>query len=268
MSLATLTRRFQRDFGHTVHTAAEVEFYLERGKSAEDKDFLAAILLRCAELGIPVYGMNAEDGPRQYEIALAPEEPEATVRSIAALKKAAKGANFHPKPNADRPGCGLHLHISLHDASGANLMMKAGEEESEIMLHAIAGLLAVIPEAMMYFAPKKHSYRRFEHPDQHTPTYLCWGGNNRTAAVRIPASTLHPDHRHIELRVPGMDADPEEALLATLAGIHHGLTHKLIPPEKLYGNAFDAQYELIPLPCSLKEAKKARKEGKILKEYF
>ncbi len=312
MGLDKMSGLFLQDFGLTVKTSAEVEFYLEGNDPEQDKECLALMLLALHQAALPIREMKKEDGTRQYEIDLPlRDNPMQTAQDIELAKRVIAEvaercglrAIFTPKPYPNQPGCGLHLHASLHDAAGNNVLQKPspvcgkglGEgfspmetapspkirrgdspgfpplphtgEESFAMLHAVGGLLEIIPEAMVFFTPNEDSYTRFIAGDQHTPKYICWGGNNRTAAVRIPASTLHPESRHIELRVPGMDADPERALAAMIAGMHHGLTQKITPPPKLYGNAFDKQYGLTKLPASLDEAKQMCAEGRVLKKY-
>ena len=52
-----------------------------------------------------------------------------------------------PKPFADRPGSGLHLHLSLTDQSGHAVMTDVSDTHglSNIGRHCVAGLLAHSP---------------------------------------------------------------------------------------------------------------------------
>jgi len=125
---------------------------------------------------------------------------------------------------------------------------------------------------MVYFAPNADSYKRFTavyHAENETydnaPTKICWGGNNRTVAIRVPESTADPQNRHIEHRVPGVDADPFAVIAAILAGAHYGIVNSINPGEKIYGNAYEPQYKLLKLPGSLEEAERLNMEGKVLK---
>ena len=157
----------------------------------------------------------------------------------------------------------MQINISVHDKNGANLFSKprdvSGNEESEMMQYAIAGLLKAMAESMKYFAPCADSYDRYN-ASFDTATTVSWGSNNRTVALRIPTSTHNNKHRHIEHRIPGMDANPYEVLGVIMLAIQHGLKHKLIPQSpKIYGNANDKQYSELPfhlqkLPINLEES--------------
>lgn len=137
------------------------------------------------------------------------------------------------KPYAERAGTGLHIHVSLVDADGCNIFDDGTEEGSELLLHALGGLQALMPESMALFAPNVNSYRRFQ-PDMFAPVNRRWGYNNRSTGMRIPAGPS--DARRIEHRVAGADANPYLALAAVLAGVHHGLTAKLDPGAPAAGN--------------------------------
>ncbi len=143
------------------------------------------------------------------------------------------------------------------------------------MQHAIAGLLATLPEAMPCFAPSDASYKRYATQYAHSkahynaPATISWGGNNRTVAIRIPTSTHTPEMRHIEHRVAGADADPHLVIAAILVGIMHGLSEKLsLTLPKIYGNAWERQYSMPPLPASLAEARKHYEEGRVMRKYI
>jgi glutamine synthetase len=43
-------------------------------------------------------------------------------------------------------------------------------------------------DSTLLFAPHQNSYERLV-PDKHAPTAICWGYENRTAAIRIPAGS-------------------------------------------------------------------------------
>ena len=68
-----------------------------------------------------------------------------------------------------------------------------------------------------------------------------WGGNNRSAAIRIPLSAKE-NHR-LEHRVACADSCPIEVIAAILYGVLRGIEYQVTPPEKVYGNAFLEQYE-------------------------
>jgi glutamine synthetase len=57
-----------------------------------------------------------------------------------------------------------------------------------------------------------------------------WGENTRAAAFRIPPGGAAS--RRIEHRVAAADASPHLAMACLLAGLHHGITHRLTPDDR------------------------------------
>ncbi|MDX2966765.1 glutamine synthetase, partial [Streptomyces acidiscabies] len=76
-----------------------------------------------------------------------------------------------------------------------------------------------------------------------------WGHDNRTCAIRVIG---HDDTLHLEIRVPGADANPYLALAATLAAITHGIDHKLDPGPPETGNSYRTHH--IPALPTLADA--------------
>lgn len=67
------------------------------------------------------------------------------------------------------------------------------------------------------------------------PTKVSWGRDNRTCAVRVVG---RGEGLHLEIRVPGADANPYLAMAAVLAAIDHGIEHKLPLGPAETGNAY------------------------------
>ena len=71
----------------------------------------------------------------------------------------------------------------------------------------------------------------------YAPNRLNWGDNNRSVAIRIPASGAKA--RRIEHRISGADANPYLVLALILHGAAHGIEQAIAPPVKSIGNAYD-----------------------------
>ena len=141
-------------------------------------------------------------------------------------RKHGLAASFMAKPHADRPGSGMHVHLSVIDKLGKNIFDDGSDAGSQTMQYALAGLLAAMPESMLIFAPHHNSYRRFA-IGSHAPLAACWGYENRTTALRIP---LGPSQqRRIEHRVAGADTNPYLVLATILAGVLAGLNQGAPP---------------------------------------
>ncbi len=222
--------------------------------------------------GLPVEGTIKEAAPAQYEVNL--HYCEDALRGAdhgLMLKRLVKGvaesqgmaATFMAKPYPDHAGCGLHVHVSLIDREGGNVFDDGTDLGTSALRHAVAGVLATMREAQAIFAPNANSYRRFQE-STYAPTAPLWGYNNRTTAIRIPAGPGKA--RRIEHRVSGADANVHLATAAVLAGIHHGLTHRLDPGSPVEGNAYELKAE--PLPRSWAEALTVFDASAFVAEYF
>jgi glutamine synthetase len=158
-------------------------------------------------------------------------------------------ASFMAKPYADRPGSGLHVHISLVDDDGHNLFDDGGDSGSDLMRHAIGGLLAHMADSMLVFAPHLNSYRRLA-LEMHAPVMICWGYENRTVAVRVPNGSGAA--RRIEHRVAGADCNPYLMLATILATAMQGMQEKSDPGSPVAENAY--ALDLPRLPDSWQDA--------------
>jgi glutamine synthetase len=226
-------------------------------------------------MGVPLEGAISEYAPGQLELTLKHHPDALRAADDAVLyKRAAKGvalrhgceATFMAKPFADRAGSGMHLHVSINDAKGRNIMAADAPEGSPAVRHAIGGMKALLADSMAIYAPNANSYRRFR-ANSYAPVAPTWGVNNRTVSFRVPAGA--PATRHIEHRVAGADAHPALAVAALLAATHYGLTNEIDPGPAIVGDGYAqaaAGGEMIPLNWFAAVERFARSE--LLNDYF
>ncbi len=257
-SVQQLQRHFEQKLHFIPVMAAEVEFYLLGNLAAtHPATLLARMNAALKEAGIAAHPAEQERGTGQYEVALLPSDNLARLAAeVQALPMilgdalAAEGVklSFASKPYPEDFGSGTHWHIHLESARLRRNVYTRSEEGrySREMLWSVAGLLETLPEAMLCFAAHAQDYARFREPKRNAPTHISWGPNNRTAALRLPNKDLQ--HKHIEHRVAGADADAWMAMLAILAGVAAGLEAQDFPIDAVYGDASDDQYALEPLP--------------------
>jgi len=84
-----------------------------------------------------------------------------------------------------------------------------------------------------------NSYRRLA-PEAFAPTSKTWGTDNRTVALRVPASSA--EATRLEHRISGADANPYLAVAVLLAGVVEGITNKIEPPSEVTGNAYEQDH--------------------------
>lgn len=199
----------------------------------------------CRYQGIPADTAVAEYAPGQFEINLKHRKDAlAACDDALLLKRAIKSvaqkqgllASFMAKPFSDQAGSGTHIHVSLLDKDGRNILACAPDAPCDALKHAVHGLQATSRDCMLLFAPHANSYRRFV-LNAFVPLNDCWGFNNRTVAMRIPHSDAA--NTRIEHRIAGADANPYLVTAAVLAGMLHGLENPGDPGPPIVGNAYD-----------------------------
>ncbi|MGX8903937.1 glutamine synthetase family protein [Streptomyces netropsis] len=212
--------------------------------------------------GMPVEAVKTEGAPGQVEVTFPYGDPLEACDNHLVFKHGARAVadgqglvpTFMAAP-ATGLASGLHIHLSLWNGDKPVLADSTGEL-SPLALQAIAGLLDALPQLAPLYAPTPNSYRRFR-PDSFAPTHFTWGHDNRACAVRV---TGHGRGRHLEIRLPGADANPYLALAAVLAAAHHGIRDALTPPPASTGNAYKTTARA-PVPASLDQALAAYVDG-------
>ena len=147
------------------------------------------------------------------------------------------------KPYGADAGSGFHLHASMLDAEGGNVFDDGSEWGGKTLHAAVAGLLSSMAESTLLFAPHLNSFRRLR-DGTHAPTMAAWGNDNRTAAVRIPASPGVA--RRFEHRVAGADANPYLVLAAVLAAALEGIEAGAQPPAPFTGSSYEQDLPRLP----------------------
>jgi glutamine synthetase len=88
--------------------------------------------------------------------------------------------------------------------------------------------------------------------------------NNRSVALRIPAGDIKA--RRIEHRPAGVDANPYLVAATVLAGIRHGLKHRIDPGPETTGDGYANAVDAPPIPVDWRTAIEAAKASAFLKE--
>jgi glutamine synthetase len=266
--LARVARAYQ-DAKLTPVLAAELEFYLiDRRRTTRDpvsppssnegrwqgwqtqvlsiaelhsfEPLLADIFHACERQNIPADTVVRENGPGQYEVNLKHvADPLAAADHAFLLKRIVKGvarqhgldATFMAKPYGDLAGSGMHLHLSMLDDNGRNIMAEDTGAPTEKLRHVVGGMLGTMSEATLLFAPHANSFRRLT-PTAHAPTNLTWGLDNRTASIRVITAGKAT---RVEHRVAGADCNPYLAIAGILAGGLHGLRNAIDPGPPVMG---------------------------------
>ncbi|MFE0453988.1 glutamine synthetase family protein [Streptomyces sp. NPDC058914] len=224
-----------------------------------------------AGAGLTVESAKGECNPGQHEIAFRYDEALVTCDQHAVYKTGAKeiaaqegvSLTFMAKYN-EREGNSCHIHLSLADADGTNVMASSDDPHamSDTMRHFLAGQLAALRDFSLLYAPNINSYKRFQR-GSFAPTAVAWGHDNRTCALRVVG---HGRSLRFENRLPGGDVNPHLAVAALVAAGLHGVEQKLELPEPCAGNAYTADHAHVP--TTLREAAELWENSPIAKAAF
>jgi len=217
--------------------------------------FLEKLSNALRAVGIDVYQIDHEDANGQFELNYTFTDCLTSCDHFIFFKMAASEianelgliCSFMPKPFANRPGNGMHMHMSigsLEKSSGGgkgNLFSDKGDvrglELSQLAYHFLGGLLAHAPAITALCAPTVNSYKRLVVGRSLTgatwaPAYISYGDNNRSCMVRVPKGRL-------ELRLPDGAANPYLATAAVIAAGLDGVKRKLDPGAPCNANLYD-----------------------------
>ncbi len=196
--------------------------------------YLQTVRAWAKAMDLPADATTAEFGPGQFEInllhrpdALAAADDCIYLKRIAdqAARRFGLTSTCMAKPYADEAGSGLHVHASIIDKDGNNILDAKGGDPT-VLKSICAGMMKTMREAQLVFAPFANSYRRLR-PGSFAAFDINWGFGNRGTAVRIPDKD-GPAAR-VEHRVAGADVNPYLLLTAMLGGILLGLDETLDP---------------------------------------
>jgi glutamine synthetase len=186
--------------------------------------------------GVAIEQFHPEYGLNQFEISLAPQSPVAAADQLVLMRiiigRAARQyglrVSLSPVPFYGSVGSGAHQHFSLtkddsplfSGGAGARGMTPEGES-------AVAGLLAGLPDAQGVLGGSILSVLRTQ-PGHWAGAYVCWGTENREAAVRfLLGGTSNPHGANVEVKPIDPSANPYFASAVILGLALDGIERKL-----------------------------------------
>ncbi len=271
----------------------ETEFYLIGPEGPSDKtpyagsfaltpaaEFTATLAKTLVKMGIPPRQYHAEVGHGQQELSVGETEALAAadrrVLVLETIRGVAHRLGFEaiaaPKPFLGTAGNGHHLHVSLYK-NGDPVLFDPSGALNETGSRFVAGILEHLPALMAFTAPSPNSYQRLA-PGMWASAYICYGPDNREAAVRIASPVAGSESRtaNVELKPTDATANPYLALAAVLAAGMDGMEKDLDPGEPVLVDPATLSKEerinrgIRPLPASLEEALNALEKDEVLKE--
>ena len=243
---------------YKVEIGIELEFYITNNNQNLN------IVKELKKIITDVENIEEERGNNQFEIKTKPytninelvndyEKIKETLNSFCGKNNLI--INYEALPFREDCGSALQLNISLLDKNNQNLFARKNVNgnlvESDLLLSCIAGLLNNLNNNLLLYINNKKSLERVDLEQNikikdlnkyPAPTFVSWGINNRSCAIRVPTPSNIKDfkeyilkdnrHRRIEFRIPSADADLKLVLIGVLTSILNGLENNLIPIEK------------------------------------
>lgn len=202
----------------------------------EFEGFVRDVTEDAVRCGVAIEQLHPEYGANQFEISLAPRTPVAAADQLVltriivgrAARRHGMRVSLSPVPFAGKVGSGAHQHFSLRGADGplfsggigAYAMTSAGES-------AVAGLLASLHEAQGVLSGSILSGLRIA-PGMWSGAYVCWGTDNREAAVRfVPGGPSNPHGANVEVKIVDPSANPYLASAAILGLALNGIERQV-----------------------------------------
>jgi glutamine synthetase len=224
------------------------------------------------QLDIGVFAGNHEFSPSQYEINLwhseALDAADRTFIFKTAIKevvaRTGQHATFVGKPWADEGGSGFHLHFSVTDMNGVNLMHDGAGNLSETAKQMIAGITENAAGLTAFTNPTINAFKRLG-PDTLAPYRANWGYDNRSCMLRVPPE--RGSGTRLEVRVGDGAANPYLVTASVLAAALDGIKRNLACPEPAEGMAYDNEAAAI-LPVTFAEALDALEANEAFKTYM
>lgn len=216
--------------------------------AATHADFVKGLSDTLTSGGLNLLALSLELGPGCFEATLRETTPMRAADDHLFLKMFTKAfcrqrnltASFMAQLGANFPGLSQHPHVSLFDkSSGENLFVAGDADEngmSPLFRHFVAGMLAMIPDAMALTHHTTNAYRRIA-PGNWAPKSASWAIQNYSAAIRIVP--IPKSHCRLEYRLPGADANPHLNLAFILGAGLWGIENKMEIPKMFTGGGPD-----------------------------
>ena len=236
--------------------------------AAEATDDLVAAL---EEQRIQAEQYYPELGHGQQELSVSPRpvveaaDTQILVRETIRAIAAGRGlvASLAPKPWPDAAGNGAHIHFSLWDQDLERNVLHDPDGRfglSTIAERFIAGVLDHLPALLALTAPSFNSYQRLL-PQHWSSAFVCWGPDNREAAVRVPSTFwgMEEPSTNLELKPADASSNPYLAFGALIAAGLDGLDRELESPDPI-------DVDPATLPDAEREARGAHRYPETLEE--
>jgi glutamine synthetase len=207
----------------------------------EHEAFVRDVIGAAAAAGVGIEQLHPEYAANQFEISLSPLPPVAAADQLAVTRLIlGRTARRHglrislsPAPFVGGVGCGAHQHFSLTTSEGPVFSGGTGAAGmTPTGQRAVARVIRGLPEAQGVLCGSIVSGLRMR-PGNWAGAYVCWGTENREAAVRfVKAGPGSPHGGNVEVKIVDPSANPYLASATILGLALDGIQNNAdLPPE-------------------------------------
>ena len=282
----TLTASFEHEFQLSTDEPPALPFSLEELRRAEP--FAGEVMGALAAAGVQPERFFAEFAAHQFEIPVHPAEGLAAADRAVVLREVVRDtarrherrATFTPLLHPTEAGNGVHIHLSLLDASGRPALYDATRPGclSELGERFAAGILLHARALSALTAPSPVSATRLA-PHHWSAGAVCLGQRNRETLLRLPPLVSlgggdPAGQLRLEYRGADAAANPYLALGAIVRAGLDGVRAALPAPPILDRDPAQldateaARYGVGALPASLQESLDALAEDTTAREWM
>lgn len=204
--------------------------------------------------------VHAESSPGQLEVVLQySEDPVAMADNVVLTKETIRAvarkhgckALFLPKVDMTKAGNGMHVHMSIRDATTGNPIFCEGASLSPNGSSFVEGILIHLPAILGLTMPTVNSFRRVG-PGCWTGSQVGWALEDKEAGIRVCSNLVTKEWDHVECKLSDASGNFYLGLGALLMSGMDGIANKYTLRPSL--SDVGGTETLNPLPKSLEEA--------------
>lgn len=201
----------------------------------EQENFISTLYEQCHQQDISIELIHAESAGGQLEVVLQYlPDPVQLCDTIVLTKETIQAvarqygmkALFLPKFDKNQAGNGMHLHMSIRDATTGQPLLGNGSALSEQGAAFIEGILQHLPAITGLTLPTVNSHRRIG-KGCWTGSEVGWAVEDKETCVRVCSNLQTKEWDHVEFKLVDSSANPYLAVGALLHSGLSGMVQKL-----------------------------------------
>jgi len=248
------------------------------------EEFLSDLYDQLKQQYIPIELIHAESGPGQLEVVLEhSDDVVALVDNVVLAKETISAvarahgcrALFLPKYDSAKAGNGMHVHVSIKDATTGEPLFCDGNSLAPKGASFVEGLLEHLPAILGLTMPTVNSFRRVG-PGCWTGSEVGWALEDKEVAIRVCSNLATKEWDHVECKLVDASCNLYLGLAALLHSGLDGISRRLelrLPLSEGAATTDGSPSPSIstiaaPLPTSLEEALDALEQDETITQHL